>query len=182
MNPLQRRAKAKISPPAIPGASDTPESIEQGGGGLSGMLGRAFAQAKEAQAQQANRAVKPRAPAEAPVMRGPKRGPRRQPTAREQSMEAQQASARTRGTAQRGRSALEKMGATQEEAVTPAVMPRRGRGVAGTLAAEQEATDQRAALEATGETGGTRSEVNVTEPSLNEARRRRSRSGRMYRR
>jgi predicted enzyme related to lactoylglutathione lyase len=49
------------------------------------------------------------------------------------------------------------------------------------LAAQQAAEDERAAVEVTGEAGGTVTEAPVTKPSLNEARRRRSRSGRIYR-
>lgn len=185
MNPTQRRAnRAKISPPAEVAA--TPEiAAEQGGGGFSGMVGRALQAARDRQAAAATRATKPQAPPQSPVPTGPKRGPRRRPTAREQAMQTTQAEAGMRGQAVRQRAGLDQMGATQEEVAAPAVMPgrqdvTRGRGILSR--AEQAAADKRAALEATGETGGTRSEVDVTEPSLNEARQRRSRSGRIFRR
>ena len=99
-------------------------------------------------------------------------------------MRTQAATAGMRGTAQRQRAGLEQMGATQEEVASPAVMPgrqdvTRGRGI---MSAEEQAARERAALEETGEAGGTVTEAPVTGPSLNQARRSRSRSGRMYRR
>jgi len=210
MNPMQRQARSMREKIAAPEVAATPEiAAEQGGGGMSGMVGRALAAGKERQAELANRAVKPQAPPQAPrqgggirqalargtkaksamqpAVAGQKRGPRRQPTAREQAMRTQAATASTRGQAQSQRGALEQMGATQEEVAAPgargmaeraAAGAARGRGI---LSAEDQAARSRAALEETGEVGGTRTETPVTEPSLNKARRNRSRSGRIYR-
>ena len=170
------------------------------------MVGRAFQEARNIQAEQGQPAPpgpetgpvaprgRPRRPGKKPSVlqppvAGQKRGPRRAPTAREQAMQTTQTVADMRGQAARHRAGLDQMGATQEEVAGPrgpveraAARTGRGRGVAGTLATQQAAADERAALEATGEAGGTVTEAPVTGPSLNEARRRRSRSGRMYRR
>jgi len=186
------------------------ERVTTGGGGLSGMVGRAFTEAKKLQAEQGQQPAPPgreggplpgsrrrppkkRSALQTPVA-GQKRGPQRQPTAREQAMQTTQTVADMRSQAARHRAGLDQMGATQEEMATPAVMPgrqevsrfgevaRRGAGVTqgGPIAAAREAAERASAAAATGETGGTRSEVDVTEPTLNQARRRRSRSGRMY--
>lgn len=180
MNPMQRQARSMREKIAAPEVAATPEiAAQQGGGGLSGMVGRALAAGKAKQAEQANRAVKPQAPPQAPGP-GPKRGPRRRPTMQEQMA--------TRGT--RG-PALRDMGATQEEVAAPGARgmveravagANRGRGGGVLSRVAQAASDKRAALEETGEVGGTRTETPVVEPSLNQARRSRSRSGRMYRR
>ncbi len=99
---------------------------------------------------------------------------------------------------------IEQMGASQEEVAArqgrmggmlkPAVEPPppggyqqidlsggripRGRGTR----LERAKSDQRADLEVTGEHGGTRTESDVGEPTLNRARSPRSRSRRIYRR
>lgn len=154
------------------------QAAQQGGGGLSGMVGRALAAGKERQAEVANRAVKPQAPPQAPGA-GPKRGPRRRPT-----MQENMAARGTRGPA------LRDMGATQEEVAAPGARGfveravaganrGRGRGVASRV--QEQAASRRADLEQTGEAGGTVTETPVIEPSLNEARRMRSRSGRIRR-
>ena len=180
MNPRQRRTP-KIQP-TVPGDSDTPESIEQSGGGLSGMLGRALAAGRERQQQAAERNVKPQPGPESPVPRGP--------LARAKEMAGRKRAMDMRGRAGRQRSGLEQMGATQGEiAAGPGGVVRRAQATAGrdigrgreVLEREAQAARTQDALAATGETGGTRSEVDVTEPTLNQARQRRSRSGRILR-
>ena len=186
MNPAKPRApRPNITAPLVdPGgggsimsrvrqAVESQKAAQGNAPGFAGLVGRA---AKEKSTLQAAEA-------------GQKRGPRRQPTAREQAMRTQAAVAGTRGQAQSQRGALEQMGATQEEVATPTGMGERtaaragrGRGVANRLAAETEAAEGRAVVEATGETGGTVTDAPVAGPSLNEARRSRSRSGRIYRR
>jgi hypothetical protein len=192
----QRQRPPKVSVPPETGGAGLAGMVRRSqgradGGGVSGLVGRAFAAAKEKQAGQANpggagvlgRLTKPQRPMEAPAPPGQKRGPRRQPTAREQARNTRQAIAGMRGQAQAQRTGLENVGATQEEvAATQAGFDRARAGGGGVLSAEEEATANQAAVEATGEAGGTRTEVDVTEPSLNQARRQRSRSGRIYRR
>jgi hypothetical protein len=196
MNPAKPRAPR---PEAGGGVFPKMQSVMQGGG-MSGMVGRALAAGREQQASQAQpglsgmvgraqaRAAKAKSAMQPPVAGEQKRGPRRQPTAREQSRNTREAISGMRGQAESMRSGLENMGATQEEVAAPArgvverAAARTGRGgVGGRLAAEEQAAEGRAALEATGEIGGTVTEAPVVGPSLNEARRMRSRSGRIRR-
>lgn len=209
MNPVQRQARSmrdKLAPPAETGAGGgvlsrikqqaqaQQAALTKGGGGMSGMVGRALAAGKEQQAAQQGggirqalaRGAKAKS-AMQPAVAGQKRGPRRQPTVRDQVRNTRDAIAGTRAQAESMRSGLENMGATQEEVAAPgargmveraAAGAARGRGI---LSAEEQATRARGALEETGEIGGTVTEAPVTGPSLNEARRMRSRSGRIRR-
>jgi len=188
--------------PAKPRQPTFRERVTKGGGGMSGLVGRAFQEARKIQAEQAQqpappepgrRPVKKRPPMQRPVP-GQRRGPRRQPTVAELSPQ-EQLETRMRNQREQNRTGLDQMGATQREAAA-AIVPggqevsrfgqvaRSGAGVTqgGPIAAAREASERLEAAEATGETGGTRSEVNVTEPTLNQARQRRSRSGRIFRR
>lgn len=181
MNPR----KPRIQRPQVSGPSGEMDAMNQNpaseAGGLSGMLGRAFTEAKEAQAAQAERATKPTPPPQAPVPRS---------RTRADLNPQERAETRMRGQARRQRTGLEQMGATQGEIATvPGGVVRRaavsaGRSLPGNRGyiSEEMAARAAEAQEATGEVGGTRSEVDVTEPSLNEARQRRSRSGRIFRR
>lgn len=191
--PTQRLGKRAIQAPT------------EGGGGFFGKI-REAVEAKQAtqmpargtmtrraaQAQEQGggirqalaRGAKAKSAMQAPVA-GEKRGPRREPTAGEQARATRQAVAGMRGQAQAQaqQTGLEKMSETQEEmAARQSGFEEARAGGRGILSPQQEAARNRAALETTGEAGGTRTEVDVTEPSLNQARRQRSRSGRIYRR
>lgn len=183
--PTQRLGKRAIQAPT------------EGGGGFFGKIREAI-EAKQATQMPARGTLTRReaqgrkkpSVMQAPVA-GQKRGPRREPTAREQARATRQAVAGMRGQAEAQRTGLEQMGATQEEVVAPVegmlertadMASRGGAGGRGILSAEEEAARNRDAVAATGETGGTVTEAPVTGPSLNQARRSRSRSGRMYRR
>jgi len=180
--PTQRVGKRAIQSPPV----------DAGGGGFFGKIREAM-EAKQATEASANRGMLTRREAQgrkkpsvmqAPVA-GQKRGPRREPTAGEQARATRQAVAGMRGQAQaqRQQTGLEQMSETQEEmAARQSGFEEARAGGRGILSPEAEAARNRAALETTGEAGGTRTEVDVTEPSLNQARRQRSRSGRIYRR
>ena len=167
---------------------------ENPGGGVFSKIQSTIADAKERQAALPARGMAARAQAMAgkkrsamqpPVAGEQKRGPRREPTAGEQARATRQAVAGMRGQAQAQaqQTGMEKMSETQEEmAARQSGFEEARAGGRGILSPEQEAARNRAALETTGEAGGTRTEVDVTEPSLNQARRQRSRSGRIYRR
>ena len=176
-------------------AAEAQQAAQQGGGGMSGMVQRALAAGKEHQAGQQGggirqalaRGTKAKS-AMQPAVAGQKRGPRRQPTAREQVRNTREAIAGTRARAGSVRSSLENMGATQEEAAptrVSEVMAGAGSGRRGMphrqLAAQEQSEQARGVLETTGEAGGTVTDAPVTGPSLNEARRMRSRSGRIRR-
>ena len=177
--PTQRLGKRAIQAPT------------EGGGGFFGKIREAI-EAKQATQMPARGTLTRReaqgrkkpSVMQAPVA-GQKRGPRREPTAREQARATRQAVAGMRGQAQAQaqQTGLEKMSETQEEmAARQSGFEEARAGGRGILSPQQEAARNRAALETTGEAGGTRTEVDVTEPSLNQARRQRSRSGRIYRR
>ena len=155
MNPLSQRSGPKIAPATDMEVAATPEiAAQQGGGGMSGMVGRALAAAKEKQAAVANTAVRPQAPPNAPVAK---------------SIEAR---------SRRARAGLSQVGASQAELAGEAQPMSRRPSLSDRMARAQGTLDEQVAE---AEVGGTRTETPVIEPSLNEARRNRSRSGRIYR-
>lgn len=162
MNPLKQRAGLKPQGRGGMSAAVTP-SPDEPGGGVSGMVGRAAANAKAKQQQQrqagvvqrAASAVEPTAPPTAPAAGGA----------------VQRAMARSKPR----RGGLSSIGASQAE-LAGETQPMRSRASLSDRMARAQGTlaDQEVAAEV----GGGRTVADVTGPSLNRARR----PGRTYRR